>query len=114
MERYHSSANDLPTMSARQRERDELEKAVAEFLSRQADAPPSVVETTATAKPARRQRRLSDQALHTQLITLAALGKSLEEAALSLGETDQRCKRLAIQNRIPFRSSAFRKKRSAQ
>lgn len=103
MVHFHSHDDDLPTMSARQRDRDRLNKAKQSEL----DGP-------TTLNLSVQKSLLSDDQLATQLRLMASSGKTLPEIAKQLCEPGECCKRLAIKHRIPFRTRSFIKKGDAK
>lgn len=107
MAHFHTSDDDLPTMSARQRDRDRLDKAMAEFLSKAADSDLDSINASEISSP---QPALSDEHLAIKLRQMASSGRTVSEIAKQLGEPAERCKRLAIKHRIPFRTRSFIKK----
>ncbi|KAA8691311.1 hypothetical protein [Pseudomonas caricapapayae] len=131
MELHHSTHDDLPTQTQRERERLRLEKAVSEYVSRggcvhevrashRSSEPSFILNAKKTAqlkadtgaqtrKPA---NALSDTELARLLKAHCTAGSSLASAAASLSQTRKRCEAIARRYQIPFRSAAFSNERA--
>lgn len=108
MELTHAVENDPPTLNARQVEQERIDRAVADFLARGRQ-----IEAVAEPKVATHSI-IGDASLAKLLVGHASNAKTLTEAAKLLNEPESRCRRLAVEYRIPFRSKSFLKKRAAK
>ncbi|GKQ47283.1 hypothetical protein [Pseudomonas syringae] len=133
MQLYHTTEEDLPIQSDREKERlrIDIEKAMADYLSRggsinlveatQRSREPSFIinaEKTAQLKGSTESQKLkkanalSDTDLARLLRAHCTAGSSLASAAASLSQTVKRCEVIARRYQIPFRSAAFTKARA--
>jgi hypothetical protein len=108
MELIHAVENDPPTLNARQVEQERIDRAVADFL-----AGGRQIEKVAEPELAP-YSNLDNASLIKLLVSHASNAKTLAEAAKLLNEPESRCRRLAVEYRIPFRSKSFLKKRAAK
>ncbi|EPF65637.1 hypothetical protein [Pseudomonas syringae] len=133
MQLYHTTEEDLPIQSDREKERlrSDIEKAMADYLSRggainqveasQRSSDSSFVinsEKTAQLKAdtsthgRKKTNDLTDTELARLLKAHCTAGASLASAAATLNQTRKRCEAIARRYQIPFRSAAFTKARA--
>ncbi|MFS2159715.1 hypothetical protein ACCD10_20490 [Pseudomonas sp. Pseusp122] len=104
----HAVENDPPATSTRQVEQERIDRAIADFLARGR-------QIESVAEPKLPSHSIIDDAnLAKLLVGHASNAKTLAEAAKLLNEPESRCRRLAVEYRIPFRSKSFLKKRAAK
>lgn len=103
----HTVENDLPSQSARELEQKAIDLAIAEFL---ANGHQIVDVDRSVPRP---KSFVSDEDLVKQLVIQASKAMTLAEAANVLNVPEDRCRRLAVKHRIPFRSKSFINKRRA-
>lgn len=108
MELIHAVENDPPATSTRQVEQERIDRAIADFLARGRQ-----IESVAEPKLPTHSI-IDDASLAKLLVGHASNAKTLAEAAKLLKEPESRCRRLAVEYRIPFRSESFLKKRAAK
>ncbi|MBI6854660.1 hypothetical protein YA0002_17945 [Pseudomonas cichorii] len=104
-DRFDTSDNDPPPLAAKVEEQESLAKAIAEFLASGRKVISADHDCTVP---------LNDEDLLAKLKRLATEKRTLAEAAIELGQPQQRCRDIAVKHRIPFRSQSFLKRRPAK
>ncbi|MFJ5299248.1 hypothetical protein ACIQAL_22300 [Pseudomonas sp. NPDC088368] len=108
MHTFHTTDDDLPGTNARAQDQARIDQAVAEFLAAGNEIRTAGDPSQPTPTP------VNDAELVEKLAKHSADGKTLSEAAKALKVPEERCRRLAVEKRIPFRTKSFLKKRSTK
>lgn len=130
MDFHHSTTDDLPTQTQRDRDRLKLEKAMSEFFNRggcvhEVQSNHRLSEQAFVINPEKAAQLLSGNGerlearqdvsnIHLSRLLRAhcKVGATLADAARILNQPIERCEALAKHYLIPFRSSSFRSKKA--